>query len=206
MSLFSLPDYRHRITFDRKIIKAEDYRAWLDAQQLLGAVKEQARLAQEAQEEVFEQQKKAGYEAGISQAKAQEAELIFSTTAQVIEYISSIEQTLVRIVMTTLRRVFSDYDDAELVTRLIHNGLQQFREQANVKIHIPADAGAGKLRAQVQESMRAAGLPAAEIIETTTLGGAACRLESDMGSVDADLETFLQAIAASLNEHFASQS
>ena len=206
MSLFSLPDYRHRITFDRKIIKAGDYRAWLDAQQLLGAVKKQERLAQERHKAVYAERKKAGYEDGLEQAKAQEAELIFSTTAQVIEYISSIEQTLVRIVMTTLRRVFSDYDDAELVTRLIHSGLQQFREQANVKIHIPAEGESLKMRMQVQEAMRAAGLPAAEIIETTALGGAACRLESDMGSVDANLETFLQAIAAALDEHFAAPS
>ncbi|MDE0155253.1 MAG: FliH/SctL family protein [Gammaproteobacteria bacterium] len=205
MSLFSLPDYRHRIMFDRKIIKAEDYRAWLEARQLISAVKEQERQARERHEAVYEQQKKAGYEDGLEQAKAQEAELIFSTTAQVIEYISSIEQTLVRIVMTTLRRVFSDYDDAELVTRLIQNGLQQFREQANVKIHIPAGAQDRDLRARIQETMRAAGLPAAEIIENATLSGTGCRLESDMGSVDANLETFLQAMEAALNQHFAEQ-
>lgn len=203
MSRFSLPGYRDRITFDRKIIKAEDYRAWLDARQLLSALEERERQARERQEAVYEERKKAGYEDGLEQAKAQEAELVFSTTAQVIEYISSIEQTLVRIVMTTLRRVFSDYDDAELVTRLVQNGLQQFREQANVKIHIPAGAEPSGMRARIQEAMHAAGLPAAEILESDALHGAACRLESDMGSVDANLETFLQAMEATLNEHFA---
>ncbi len=203
MAEFSLPDYRDRITFDRKIIKAEDYRLWLDARQLLNEVAEQQRQAQAAQAEVYEQQEKAGYEAGLNQAKAQEAELIFSATAQVIDYISSIEQTLVRIVMTTLRRVLDDYDDAELVTRLIKNGLQQFRDQANIKIQIPANAEAPQLRAKIREAMQAAGLPAAEIIENAALNGTGCRLESDMGSVDANLDIFLQAIEAALAEHFA---
>ncbi len=199
----SLPDYRERITFDRKIIKAEDYRLWLDARQLLNEVTARQRQAQATQEAVYEQQRQAGYEAGLSQAKAQEAELIFSATAQVIEYISSIEQTLVSIVMTTLRRVLDDYDDAELVTRLIKNGLQQFREQANVKIQIPASAEASQLRAKLQEAMQSAGLPRAEIIENAALSGTGCRLESDMGSVEANLDTFLQAIEAALAEHFA---
>ena len=206
MARFSLPDYRLRVDPDKKILKADDYRVLLEAQELLNNLKLQAQQMQEQNEEVYRQQKVVAYEEGLKEAKMRQAEQIFTTATQVIDYVSSVEQTLVRIVMTTIRRIFSDYDDAEIIANLVHTSLQQFRDQTRIRIYVPATDNARQMREKIEEVLApAADLALADIIESPTVGSTGCRLESEMGSVESDLETLLQAMEAALNEHFATR-
>ena len=206
MARFSLPDYRLRVDPDKKIMKAEEYRVLLEAQDLLDNIKLQAQQMQEHNEEVYRQQKAAGYEEGLNEAKQRQAEQIFTTTVQVIDYVSSLEQTLVKIVLSTIRRIFSDYDDAEIVAHLVQKSLQQFRDQSRIRIYVPATDNARQMREKIEEILApAADLALADIIESPTVGSTGCRLESEMGSVESDLETLLQAMEAALNEHFAAR-
>ena len=178
----------------------------LEAQDLLDNIKLQAQQMQEHNEEVYRQQKAAGYEEGLNEAKQRQAEQIFTTTVQVIDYVSSLEQTLVKIVLSTIRRIFSDYDDAEIVAHLVQKSLQQFRDQSRIRIYVPATDNARQMREKIEEILApAADLALADIIESPTVGSTGCRLESEMGSVESDLETLLQAMEAALNEHFAAR-
>ena len=206
MARYSLPDYRQRVDPDKKILKSDDYRVLLEAQDVLDNLRLQLQQMQQQNEEVFQQTKAAAYEEGLKEAKLRQAEQIFTTATQVIDYVSSVEQTLVKIVMTTIRRVFSDYDDAEIVAHLVQKSLQQFRDQSRLRIHVPATDNARQMREKIEEVLApAADLALAEIIESPTVGSTGCRLESEMGSVESDLETLLQAMETALNEHFAAR-
>ena len=206
MARYSLPDYRLRVEPDKKVMKAEEYRVLLEAQDLLDNIKLQAQQMQEQNEEIYRQQKAAAYEEGLNEAKQRQAEQIFTTTVQVIDYVSSVEQTLVKIVLSTIRRIFSDYDDAEIVAHLVQKGLQQFRDQTRIRIFVPATDNARQMREKIEEILApAADLALADIIESPTVGSTGCRLESEMGSVESDLETLLQAMESALNEHFSAR-
>ena len=206
MVRFSLPDYRLRVDPDKKILKADDYRVLLEAQELINNLKLQAQQMQEQNEEVYRQQKAAAYEEGLKEAKMRQAEQIFTTATQVIDYVSSVEQTLVKIVMTTIRRIFSDYDDDEIVANLVQTSLQQFRDQTRIRIYVPATDNARQMREKIEEVLApVADLALADIIESPSVGDIGCRLESEMGSVESDLETLLQAMEAALDEHFATR-
>ena len=206
MARFSLPDYRQRVDPDRKILKTDDYRVLLEAQDVIDSLRSQLQQMQQRNEDVFRQTKAAAYEEGLQEAKQRQAEQIFATATQVIDYVSSVEQTLVKIVMTTIRRVFSDYDDAEIVAHLVQKSLQQFRDQSRIRIYVPATDNARQMREKIEGALApAADLALADIIESPTVGSTGCRLESEMGSVESDLETLLQAMEAALNEHFAAR-
>ena len=204
MTQFSLPDYRQKVDLDKKIIKADEYRTLLEVREALDNVEAQLQRMRRENEEVYRQQKEAGYNDGFNEARQRQAEQIFTTAAQVIDYVSSVEQTLVNIVMSTIRRIFSDYDNAEIVAQLVQKGLRQFRDQTRIRIHVPAGDNALQMREKIENILApAADLALADIIENPAVSATGCRLESDMGSVESDLETLLQAMETALNEHFA---
>ena len=206
MTRFSLPDYRRRVELDGKIVKAEDYRALVESQELLDNLKLQLQQALEQNEAVFQQQKSAGYAEGLRQVKAQQAEQIFVTATQVIDYVSSVEQTLAKIVLTVIRRVFSEFEDTEIVAHLVQQSLQQFRDQSRIKIYIPAQDNARQTRKKLTEILApASDLSVVDIVESPEVDKTGCRIESDMGSVETDLENLMQTMEAAFNEHFAAR-
>ena len=204
MAQFSLPDYRKRVDFRQKIIKETDYRMLSETgQQALDDLERQLRELQERNKAVFEQQQAAGYEVGLNQAKTEQAEQVFIATAEIISYISSVEQTMVKIVFDTIRRIFGEFDDADIVAQLVQKSLQQFRDRTRIKLYVTPD-NARHMRKKLEQALDpVADLSLVDIIETPHVDPRGCRLESDMGSVEADLEGLLQMMETAVKVHFA---
>lgn len=203
MAQFSLPDYRKQVDSSRKIIKEADYRTLSEAGQALGDLERQLRELQERNKTIFEEQKAAGYEAGLNQAKTEQAEQLFIATSEIISYISSVEQTMVKIVFDTIRRIFSDFDDADIVAQLVQKSMQQFRDRTRVKLYVTPD-NARPVRKKLEQALApVADLALVDIIESPRVDPRGCRLESDMGSVEADLEGLLQMMESAVKVHFA---
>lgn len=205
MAQFSLPDYRKRVDVGQKIIKEADYRLLSETGQALDGLERQLRELQERNQAIFERQKAAGYAAGLEQAKTEQAEQVFVATAEIISYISSVEQTMVKIVFDTIRRIFGEFDDADIVAQLVQKSLQQFRDRTRVKLYVTPD-NARQVRKKLEHTLApVADLSLVDIIESPRVDPRGCRLESDMGSVEADLEGLLQMMETAVKVHFAEQ-
>lgn len=203
MTQFSLPDYCNRVDTRQKIIKEADYRMLSEVQYSLSDLERQLQELQERNEAIFEQQKAAGYEAGLNQAKTEQAEQLFVAATEIISYISSVEQTMVKIVFDTIRRIFSDFEDVDIVAHLVQKSLQQFRDRSRVKLYVTPD-NARLLRDKLEQTLApVADLSLLDIVESPQVDKRGCRLESEMGSVEADLESLLQMMESAINVHFA---
>ena len=202
MARFSLPDYRQQVDPDRKIVKVEDYRILTDAQAAVSNLEMQLQQLREQNQDVFQQQKVAGYETGLNQAKMEQAEHMFTTTAEVVDYISSVEQTLVKIVFDAVRRIFSSFEDHDIVAHLVQKSLRQFHDQVRIRIHI-AESNAGQTKERIEQMLApVADLALLDIIESPHIDRHGCLLESEIGSVEASLETLLEAMETAIDEYF----
>jgi len=183
---------------DRKVLKAEEYLAWVEANNIIESARQEGEKIIAEARAVFEAEKKRGYEAGLEQGKGVIAERMLQTVKKTIDYFASAEETLCTLVMSALRKIIGEMDDRELILRVIRNGLALVRTQKQVVLKVsPADLDA------VQREINTIladfpGIGFIDVIADSRLKKSDCILECDIGVIDAGLDTQLQAIKRSL--------
>ncbi|WP_298067815.1 HrpE/YscL family type III secretion apparatus protein [uncultured Mailhella sp.] len=176
-----------------KILKAGDYSVLLEANALLEAARARAaRIEQEAQK-AYEERREEGYRDGQEAGKLELAEKVMETVLSSVEFIEGIEDTLVSVVNMAVRKIVGEIDDGERIVRIVRTALNTVRGQQKVTVRVcPADEEA------VSQALAAMTAGSSETAFLTVVADArmeknACLLESELGVVDASLETQLKA-------------
>lgn len=188
---------------DTRLIKADDYQAFVATQQMLAEAQQQAQelLGNAAQE--YERQRQSGYEDGMNEAKIEMAEQMIEMAERTVDYFAQVEGKIAGLVMTALRKLIGEFDDAELTLRMVRHALQIVSNQPQVTIRIhPTQEQA--LRKRLSELLAGyTGIGAVEINADPRLNVSGCILETEMGVVDASLEVQLQALERALKNRIA---
>ncbi len=111
-----------------------------------------------------------------------------------VEFIEGIENTLVSVVNQAIRKIIGEMDDKERIVSIVRNALNTVRGQQKVTVRVsPADeqAVASALSAMTAGSSGSSFLT---IVADARLPRDSCILESELGVVDAGLETQLKAL------------
>ena len=193
-SMFRLNEGSVRPAAGTKIIKAEEYGLFLKADELLDAAEKKAAAMQKKAEEAYEQKREEGYRDGLEEGKLEHAEKMMETILSSVEFIEGIEDTLVSVVNQAIRKIVGDMDDKERIVRIVRNALNTVRGQQKVTVRVaPADE---ESVAQALASMTASSSGSAflTIVADARLPRNSCILESELGVVDASLETQLKAL------------
>ncbi len=183
----------------QRVLKAADAATLHSAQLILDAARERAVAIEREAEAVYEQQRQQGYEDGRTEGKLEHSEKMLETIMSSVEFIEGIESTLVNVVGQAIRKIIGELDDAERIVRVVRTALTGVRNQQHVTVRVaPADAPA-------VEKALAAMLQAApgrtsflDLVPDARLERGACLLESELGVVDASLETQLKALENAL--------
>lgn len=183
---------------DRKVIRAVEYQAYLDSTALIAEAQAEAARIREAAQQEFEAQKAQGYEEGLLEGKMQMAEKMVDGVTKAVEYFTAIEEQVVNLVIKSLEKILGDFDDRDLVVRIVRNILSLARNQRVVTVRVrPEDASAVKQR--VHELLQGHPMISHLQIEPDPrLGRGGCILETDMGVVDASVDVQMEAIRKSL--------
>ncbi|MCA8998281.1 MAG: HrpE/YscL family type III secretion apparatus protein [Planctomycetaceae bacterium] len=183
---------------DAQVIRAEDYQVYLDAQQVLDQAREKAAEIEAAAQAEFEKQRELGRQLGMAEGKREIAERMIETVGRTVDYFSGIEETMADLVAKGIRKIISEMDDRERIMGVVKTSLAMVRSERKVLVRLsPLDADA--VKSQMDELTRA--YPNVSFLEVTAdprLEKGACILETEMGVVDASVETQLQAIRNSL--------
>jgi type III secretion protein L len=182
------------------VIKARDYAALLSAEDVLAKAREEADLIRAEAQAEYAQQKERGYREGLEQGKAEMAERVVATMSQSNLYFSKLENVLIDVVVKSTRRVIGDFNDRERVERIVRKALELLRNQHNVRIKVPP-AQAEALKARVEELLAA--FPRIQVLDVQAdprLPEDGCVLETDLGVIDATVETQLRAIQKALSK------
>lgn len=188
---------------DTRLLKANDYQAFVATQQMLSEAQQQAQelLGNATQE--YERQRQSGYEDGMNEAKMEMAEQMIAMAERTVDYFAQVEDKIAGLVMTALQKLIGEFDDAELTLRAVRHALQIVSNQPQVTIRIhPSQEQI--LRKRLGELLAGyTSIGAVEINADPRLNLHGCILETEMGVVDASLEVQLQALERALKNRIA---
>jgi len=176
------------------VIPASEAVVWLDAVQLLeDARKEAAQLLGSAQQQL-EAERQRGYQQGLEEARLELTERMIETASRTVELFASIEQRMVTLVMDAVRRLMSDFSDSERVMAVVRSALSVLRNQRQLTLRIAPDH-VEHVRARASELLEQfPGVGILDIVPDPRLKHDATILESEIGVVEASIESQLQAI------------
>ena len=176
------------------VIPASHAAVWLDAVQLLADARtEAAQLLGSAQQQL-EAERQRGYQQGLEEARLELTERMIETASRTVELFASIEQRMVSLVMDAVRRLMADFSDSERVMAVVRSALSVLRNQRQLTLRIAPEhvehvrARAGELLEQFP------GVGILDIVPDPRLKHDATILESEIGVVEASIESQLHAI------------
>ncbi|MDR3045221.1 MAG: HrpE/YscL family type III secretion apparatus protein [Desulfovibrio sp.] len=179
----------------QRVLKAADAALLHQAQDILEAARARAAELEQAARQAYDRRVEEGYRDGLEQGRLEHAEKLLETIMSSVEFIEGIEATVVRVVTEAVRKVIGDLGDDERIVRIVRTALVAVRSQQRVVVRVaPADERAvtEALGAMLQSAPGSASF--LDVVADPRLDRGACLLESELGVVDASLETQLKAL------------
>lgn len=180
------------------ILKAEDYSVYLKGQEMIALAKEQAAKIVEDAKIAYEEEKKRGFNEGMESGNQKISEIMIEAAARSVENFEEFENDVIEVVADALKKILGEFDNRDLISRVVKNALATVRNQKKVTVIVnPTDADT--VREKIKELL--ALYPAITTIDVLTdarvrQGG--CKIETEIGVVDASLDIQLEAIKKSL--------
>ena len=142
----------------------------------------------------YDAQCRRGYEAGLTQAKLEQASQVIENVAKHVNFLEKSEDRIVDLVMQAVRTVIEGFDEKERTVAAVRSVLSAAREQKQVTLRLNP-ALAESLKVQIQEMVIAyPGMGFVDVVAERGLTGDACVLESEMGVIETSIEIQLEAI------------
>ena len=176
------------------VIPAAEAAAWLDAAQLLEAARTEAAELLGSARQQLDAERARGYQQGLEEARLELTERMIETASRTVELFASIEQRMVDLVMDAVRRLMSEFSDSDRVMAVVRSALSVLRNQRQLTLRI-APEHVEHVRARASELLEQfPGVGILDIVADPRLKHDATILESEIGVVEASIESQLQAI------------
>jgi len=188
-----------------RVLAAQEVRALQSAQQAIDHANEQAAQIVAQAREVYESEKRRGFEEGKEEARMEQAEQMIETVSRNVEYFSKVETRMVDLVMQAVQKIVSDFDDRERVLITVRNVLSVVRNQKQMTLRLnPQQVEVVKSR--INELLAEyPGVGYLDIVADSRLQADACILESEVGLVEASLETQISALRTAFHKVLGSR-
>ncbi len=176
------------------VLRADEMQVLADGQQAIAAAAAQADLVLGQAQEAYEAEKRRGYAEGLEAARLDAAERLIENVARQVEFFSGLEGRMVDLVMNAVRTVIHGYDERERIFMTVRNVLAVARSQKQVTVRLaPAEVAAVRERIDTLKQ-EFPGIDVIEVVPDHRLEGDACVLETEVGVVEASLETQMKAL------------
>ena len=177
-----------------KLVKAADYAAFVEAEKLLDRAKAEAERIMADALAVYEAQKARGYVDGKEESRLEHAQKIMETAVASIDYLSAMEKSVAGLVLKALEKIIGEMDDRELIFRVVKTGLSVARNEQKVQVKVcPDDLKA--VRTRLDDLLATyAGIGFLDVAADARLKKGDCLIESELGIVDAGIDTQLKAV------------
>ena len=174
-----------------KIIKSSDYVQFKTAKELWYTTQEETKKNKAEAEQLKLKSIEAGLSKGAEEAKSRMASQILNSATSLMSQLNEIEKDLSEVVMSAVRKIISDFDDEQLVLEAVKKGLQPVYNSKKVAIRVSPES-VPFITSQLDNLKHE--IDFLEILPDMKLGAKDCIIESDIGIVDASIDSQLQAI------------
>src|SRR5690606_30996739 len=177
-----------------RVLRAADYAALIQAQALIDEAHAQADAILAGAQDAFEAERRRGYEDGKQEALLDQAEKMIETVGRTVDYFAGVENEMVDLVMSAVRKVIDGFDDREKVMIVVRNVLAVVRNQKQMTLRLHPD-DVETVRARINDILAAyPGVGYLDLLADARLAQGACILESEIGMVEASLEGQIAAL------------
>lgn len=188
-----------------RIVRAADHAALLQADVLVAQARAQADAIVAQAQSAFEAERERGYADGKEEALMGQAERMIETVGRTIEYFAGVENEMVDLVMSSVRKVIDGFDDREKVMIVVRNALAVVRNQKQMTLRLHPDE-VETVRGHINDLLAAyPGVGYLDILADGRLARGACILESEIGMVEASLENQIQALRTAFQRTLGSR-
>lgn len=186
-----------------RVVKAADYARMVEANDLL----EEARALHEKivaeAHEIYESQKASGYEEGLEEGRMEHAAKVFEVASKSLDFFEKLEHSVVKIVTDALERVVGELDQDDLILRVVKSGLAIARNERRVVVRVCPEQHEAVEAATSELLRHFAGIRLLDVVSDSRLKHGDCLVESEMGVVDAGLDTQLAALKRVMEKRMA---
>ncbi len=177
-----------------RLIPAADYLVWQDAASVLESAHADAEAIKVSARAAYEQEKQRGYQEGLASARLEAAEKMIENVGRTIDYFEKVEDRITELVLQAMRRIVADFDDRERVVMVVRSALAVVRNQKQITLRVAPDRV--DMVKQATDELLAAypGVGYLDLVPDSRLEGDACILETEIGVVEASLESQIAAL------------
>lgn len=189
---------------DRRIVKATDVATTRTASEIIAAAEAEAARIREEAKAAFEEERRRGYEKGISDGKMEIAMQKIEQVDQSVAFMESVEAKMADVVLKALKSFVMEIGDREMVVQIVRKTMNAvIRTQRHVTLKVAPEL-VEIVRARIADFRTA--YPTVEtfdVVEDPRLKGPACILETEAGVADASVDSQLAVIERSLKRHIS---
>lgn len=202
MTIFSLiPPEGVALEPGVRVLKADDYRLAIAAENLLVEAEKRAEEIRAQAEIDAEECRRRGYEEGLEAGKLEVAAQMFESVNASLEQLARMESSLVDVVLRSVRTILGSFDKVELAEQIVGHALRLVRDEKRVLLRVnPGDAEMVESRLD-EITRRYPGIGRIDVAADQTLQPGGCVMETDIGVIDATLERQLQIIEDTFRRH-----
>jgi len=177
-----------------RLVKKDSFDAMLDAVAILDAAREQARGVLHEAERQRQQMIESARLEGEAEGLRQYLSAIEDVTRQADSYFVSAEAQLVRLSTGIARKIVGEElrTSPEAIARIVREALGSVRQARRITVKVdPTQVESLRTQTHVLELSSSCDL---QVTGSTAVGPGGCQIESDIGLVDARLDTQLRVI------------
>lgn len=199
-SLFRIDSAGVSASPDTRLIKAAAWANYCAAEKIVKEAEVYAHTMRREAGEAFEAEKQRGYEQGVLEGRQEHAEQIMDTVLKAIEYVEGLEKGVSALVGEALRKILGSLPPEELMAGVVRQALALVRGQKQVVLRVsPLDEEA--VKARLNDILREySAIAFVDVQSDGRLDRGACTLQSEMGIIDAGVETQIRAIVNTLEK------
>ena len=200
MLLIDKPDFK--LQTDRRLVKAADVAVVQTAESVIAAAEADAARIREEAKKMFEEERRRGYEKGLSDGKGEIALQKLDLVDSSVAFMERVETKMADVVMSALRKCVEEIGDREMVVQIVKKMLHAvIRTQKHVTLKVAPEM-VESVKARLEEIRSAyPTVETADVVEDARLKGTSAILETEAGVADASVDTQLAAIEKSIRRH-----
>ena len=186
-----------------RLVKRAEAQSIAEAMDVLSAAQKEAENIRQQAREECEAQRKLGYDKGLDDSKEEIAIQKLEQVEKSIDYLSSMENKIVEIVLTALKKCVAEIGDKELMVQVVQKAMQAVvRNQQQVVLKVSPEM-LPTVKERLNEILsKFPGVNYINLMDDPRIKGVSCIIETDAGNVEASLDHQLAAIEKALGKCF----
>lgn len=186
------------VELDGKIIRREEAARYFAAKSMVEEAKaERARILEAARLEA-EQQKLFGYGMGLQDGRREQARVLAEAILRREAFFAHAEQEVCSVVVAAVRKIFADFDDIERTRIIVHQALGAMRSQTQATIRVHPNQYESLKKDVSHITALFPNLQMLSIEPDGTVPESTCILSSELGTVEASIDTQIEALEVAL--------